>query len=195
VNLKGQKVSLRNLDSQRRDGEVLLDIVDLDRIYKQPDNEWRFCRSRTPTPLRMFATVEDPNIENQKLITLNETGEIVGHIVASSADWRCGSAELSVIRHAAHPWAVEGIPLFIDLLFDTTPLRVLDIRAPESNARQFSGLLVKSVLGEPVIRPSRYFHAGKWEPRYEYELWRESWIASGYAHGGYLRQMSHQPVG
>lgn len=191
--LEGRYVTLRNLDwEDLGENGTPRDLLALNRIYSQPENEWRFLKGRTPTPMRMFATVEDPEIENQKLVIID--GDVVGHIVASHADYRSGEVRVSVIRAPGRIRAVEAIPLFIDLLFDVEPFRVIEVIGPEYNVAQFEGLLARRVLGERVYDPERYWLNDRWWGRVKYAIWRDSWWASGLARGGYLN-VSDQKVG
>lgn len=192
VSEEGRWVYLRPIDYHRNDGHgTPLDLADLTRLYARPENERQFCSGVTMNPERMAMLVNDVWGRTQRVVSPVGGNEVLGHLVASHADFQNGHCKLSVILATEHAFAVEAIPLFLDLIF-SQPFRRVYIEAPEYNAAQFTGHLVRQVLGEPTIDPGYYLYQGKEWDQFRWALSREVWENSGFSHGDYLNYIRRE---
>jgi hypothetical protein len=134
------------------------------------------------------------DVWQQKLISPLGSDKVIGHMTGYEADFRQNHIRMSMAIDKKHPLASEGVALFIDLLFDYLPnLRFIMIEAPEYNAQQFMGKFAKELLGD--LTPVRGYYEQPIKSDLVFgQLWRETWVASGYPHGGYLSEMERAEV-
>jgi hypothetical protein len=175
------------------------DLRDLYLLFTLPQNQWR-VGGRTPTPLQFQAgVIEDPMILCQYVVSPRHNDKVLGYVSGYDPDFTNQHVRMAALFSPNSVVVGEGIPLLIDALFDQWPFRFIYLDAPEYNAKQFWGKFARQVLVEDGVR-TQYFLRGNPDDNPDeplrayslhlYSLARDSWVASGYAHGGYERELA-----
>ena len=139
---------------------------------------WRLA-GWTPSPTD-YATALWSGVHAQYLVGEQAPPyEYLGHVTCYSMDLRRGFGFVAVNRFAdgtkASALLMEGLGLFIDMLFMTTPVRKLYFETPEYNTSDFQSAIRLGFLHEEArLRQHRYFSGRYWD-LVILSMTRESW--------------------
>ena len=105
---------------------------------------------------------------------------------------RDGIGNLAILFGPAgrkNPMTFEGAALFIDLVFETTPLRKLYVEVPEHNLAEMGSLLDNAFVEEARL-PDHEFYKGGYVDMIYASMSRQFWQTTG--RSKYPSSRSHQ---